>query len=267
MKGYEKLDDVLARAFKQASEGKGKERHANDLPFHEQPMQQVNRMVGVGFSHGQAIKKIVESQNMEPEKAVHELLGAICYIAGGIITIESRSEAPVFETLADVAKAMQRKYEYLDPKTWELHSVFDYQPIGGDWIAIPEGADICASHPCAGNTFYRFNGSRLDYFTRDNHWSETNYSSDNYISEMDHNNYLIVWSRDISLQPAKLNRDQAREILANMKRGSVANINGEMVSFDQAGIFRTYQKGEMFDVQYNTDSVYKMLNELFGEEI
>lgn len=100
MKGYEKLDDVLARAYKQASEGKGKDRHATPAPFHEQPMQQVNGMVGVGFSNGQAIKKIIESQNMAPEKAVHELLGAICYLAGSIITIETP------ETV-----------EYLDPKT------------------------------------------------------------------------------------------------------------------------------------------------------
>lgn len=126
MKGYEKLDDVLARAFKQASEGKGKERHANDLPFHEQPMQQVNRMVGVGFSHGQAIKKILESQNMSPEKAVHELLGAICYIAGGIITIEAANDNADPQPDENQARAYQvakeqflQQTESLDTFTWE----------------------------------------------------------------------------------------------------------------------------------------------------
>lgn len=180
MKGYEKLDDVLARAFKQASEGKGKERHANDLPFHEQPMQQVNRMVGVGFSHGQAIKKIVESQNMEPEKAVHELLGAICYIAGGIITIESRSEAPVFETLADVAKAMQKKYECLDPKTWELHSMSENQPIGGDWILVPEGAEEYRSN----GKFYKENGEKFHSYTGD------------WVPSKTLTKHSVLWSRD-----------------------------------------------------------------------
>lgn len=180
MKGYEKLDDVLSRAFQQASEGKGKERHANDLPFHEQPMQQVNRMVGVGFSHGQAIKKIVESQNMEPEKAVHELLGAICYIAGGIITIESRSEAPVFETLADVAKAMQKKYEYLDPKTWELHCVSENQLIRGDWIEVPEGAEEYRGN----GKFYKQNGEKF-------------YSSTGgWVPSKTLTKHSVLWSRD-----------------------------------------------------------------------
>lgn len=138
MKGYEKLDDVLSRAFKQASEGKGAERHANELPFHEQPMQQVNAMVGVGFSHGQAIKKIVESQNMAPEKAVHELLGAICYLAGSIITIEAandnRSDVPVSEM-----------HEYLD-ENFHLQMVDDLDYMLGNfprkWLKVPKGACV-----------------------------------------------------------------------------------------------------------------------------
>lgn len=90
MQGYEKLDDVLARAFKQASEGKGAERHANDLPFHEQPMQQIANQVGRGFLLGQAIKKVVEAQSLSPEHAVAEMLGAINYIAGAVIHLEGK---------------------------------------------------------------------------------------------------------------------------------------------------------------------------------
>lgn len=55
---YEKLDDVLSRAFKQASMGKGAERHADGKPFHEQPMQRLCELYGVGFALGQAGKKM-----------------------------------------------------------------------------------------------------------------------------------------------------------------------------------------------------------------
>ena len=38
--GYESLAQVLQEAYDQAARGKGAERHANDLPFDQQPMQQ-----------------------------------------------------------------------------------------------------------------------------------------------------------------------------------------------------------------------------------
>lgn len=92
--GYERLADVLHRAFSQASEGKGKERHANALPFHEQPMQQIARRRGIGFILGQADKKSEEAQGMlergDTDACVRELLGSIVYLAGAIIHIEDR---------------------------------------------------------------------------------------------------------------------------------------------------------------------------------
>ena len=87
--GYEKLADVLDRAFEQASRGKGWERHGGHKPFDEQPMQMIQDLVGEGFALGQAIKKIQESQRMETDAAVRELLGAIVYIAGAIIHREA----------------------------------------------------------------------------------------------------------------------------------------------------------------------------------
>lgn len=86
--GYEKLADVLRRAYDQASAGKGKERHANDLPFHKQPMQQICDQVGVGFAMGQAIKKAQESLSLPHERAIAEVLGAINYLAGVVIWME-----------------------------------------------------------------------------------------------------------------------------------------------------------------------------------
>lgn len=87
--GYETLYDVLSDAYDQASKGKGKDRHAQDLPFDRQPMQQVAQLVGIGFPLGQAIKKVQEAQRLPYERARAELLGAINYIAGAIIYLDN----------------------------------------------------------------------------------------------------------------------------------------------------------------------------------
>lgn len=87
--GYESLAHVLARAFDQASNGKGQERHANALPFHKQPMQVIAGQVGPAFLTGQAIKKIQGSQVLPARRDVAELLGAINYIAGVVIYLEN----------------------------------------------------------------------------------------------------------------------------------------------------------------------------------
>lgn len=87
--GYERLADVLLRAYGQAAYGKGKERHAQEQPFHEQPMQQVIRLHGVGFATGQASKKSSEALRLPTtERKVAELLGAINYLAGAVIALE-----------------------------------------------------------------------------------------------------------------------------------------------------------------------------------
>jgi hypothetical protein len=86
--GYERLAHVLLRAFHQAAQGKGKERHAQSLPFHQQPMQKLIGLYGVGFALGQAAKKAQESQRLPHERAVAELLGAINYLAGAVIAME-----------------------------------------------------------------------------------------------------------------------------------------------------------------------------------
>ena len=88
--GYHTLENVLDDALVQAAVGKGDERHAGSRPFHKQPMQQVAQMEGVGFLTGQAIKKINESKGLKREGATKaELLGAINYLAGAVIYLES----------------------------------------------------------------------------------------------------------------------------------------------------------------------------------
>ena len=92
--GYESLAGIFQRALDQAQDGKGAERHANSLPFDKQPMQTIAAQVGVGFLTGQAIKKTQEGQTLPAGRDVAELLGAINYLAGAVIFLESQ-RAPV----------------------------------------------------------------------------------------------------------------------------------------------------------------------------
>lgn len=88
--GYAALADVLTRALEQASAGKGAQRHAQGQAFEQQPMQQLIRLYGVGFALGQAAKKAQEAQRLPTvDRQVAELLGAINYLAGAVIAIES----------------------------------------------------------------------------------------------------------------------------------------------------------------------------------
>jgi len=89
---YSSLIRVLFAAYRQASQGKGKERHADDKPFDEQPMAKINQAVGIGFSLGQAIKKSEESIRLPYPRNVDELLGAIVYLCGAVIEIERRAK-------------------------------------------------------------------------------------------------------------------------------------------------------------------------------
>ena len=89
--GYESLAAVLQRAYDQAASGKGAERHACSRPFTEQPMQSISDLLGshTGLLY-QAMKKIQESERMDIDAAIRELLGAINYVAGAIIFLEAR---------------------------------------------------------------------------------------------------------------------------------------------------------------------------------
>lgn len=91
--GYESLRSILNRAFDQAAFGKGAERHANQKPFEEQPMQRLCDAYGVGFALGQAGKKSEECQQLQHDAQVKELLGAIVYLAGSILYLERKKAA------------------------------------------------------------------------------------------------------------------------------------------------------------------------------
>ena len=89
--GYEQLRAVLTDALDQAAVGKGRERHAQDKPFHVQPMQQISELINSsdGMRY-QAMKKLQESGRMEKDPAIRELLGVIVYTAGLVIYLNNQ---------------------------------------------------------------------------------------------------------------------------------------------------------------------------------
>lgn len=94
--GYVPLAKVLQFALNQAQHGKGKERHANDKPFLQQPIMEIGRMVGAGYNIGQAMKKAQEAMRLPPERARAELLGAINYLAAAYLLSEEQQEKQSF---------------------------------------------------------------------------------------------------------------------------------------------------------------------------
>lgn len=86
--GYEKLAEVLRRAYEQSAIGKGAVRHANDKPFHLQPIAVGVQHFGVGGALFQAFKKMEEAQRMPVDAAVSELLGAIVYLSAAVNELE-----------------------------------------------------------------------------------------------------------------------------------------------------------------------------------
>ncbi|MBA1147400.1 hypothetical protein H0Z60_10065 [Ectothiorhodospiraceae bacterium WFHF3C12] len=86
--GYSRLAYVLERAYQQAAEGKGSDRHSKGQPFHEQPIVTLQGLYGTGYAFGQVGKKMEEAQRLPADAAVAELLGAINYLAAAVIHIE-----------------------------------------------------------------------------------------------------------------------------------------------------------------------------------
>lgn len=108
--GYESLACILQRALDQAQSGKGAERHANSLPFDQQPMQTIAGQVGIGFLLGQAIKKVQESQALPEGRDVAELYGANNYLAGAVLFLElSRAPAPANDNQQSCGRAGECK--------------------------------------------------------------------------------------------------------------------------------------------------------------
>lgn len=93
---YADLRRILDNAYDQSAKGKGAQRHAvgpvGDRPWDQQPILQIGRMVGPGYSAGQIQKKVQEACGMIDRKdfnaAKSEVLGAIVYAAAMYRLIE-----------------------------------------------------------------------------------------------------------------------------------------------------------------------------------
>lgn len=90
--GYEPLFAELITALDQSQAGKGKERHANGLPFLEQPIMTNARQCGAGGPAQQVMKKTGEAIGMhkrgETDRAIKELHGAMVYAAATILSMK-----------------------------------------------------------------------------------------------------------------------------------------------------------------------------------
>jgi len=91
-KNYASLRDVLEKAYKRASEGKGEERHAKGLPFEKQSWHDICEHHGIGFVLGQAEKKSIEQYGLPKEQRIDELLDVIVYTSMCIIKLEEEEE-------------------------------------------------------------------------------------------------------------------------------------------------------------------------------
>lgn len=100
MDDYIALERVLRDALKQASHGKGNDRHYMGERFEDQKIMVIARWVSGGLAAGplqQAIKKCAESVAIEKfdrfngiHRAIDELRGAINYIAAAILILEEK---------------------------------------------------------------------------------------------------------------------------------------------------------------------------------
>ena len=93
---YWHLSVVLCAAYAQAAVGKGKERHAQDDPFLDQPIISIGQLLKSPDGEAyQAIKKVREGLMMhrtgESERCIREILGAINYLAATAILVAEES--------------------------------------------------------------------------------------------------------------------------------------------------------------------------------
>ncbi|GAH80753.1 unnamed protein product, partial [marine sediment metagenome] len=84
---YEKLTEVFDLAMSRIT-GKGDSMHGDDNPIEKQLICNVTRKLGLAFPLGQCTKKVYESQRLEKDLAIKELLDAINYLAAAVIVLK-----------------------------------------------------------------------------------------------------------------------------------------------------------------------------------
>ena len=91
--GYEPLFEILVEALNQAQRGKGKQCHAENKPFMQQPIITEGREIGIWGHVFQVRKKVREAANCQDlDRAITDLLGAINYTAAMVIVRREKEE-------------------------------------------------------------------------------------------------------------------------------------------------------------------------------
>lgn len=89
---YKILLDVLHDAYDRAAIGKGKERHANDKPFLQQPIITEGILLGITPLIYQIRKKALESLGLTGEAKINELLDVMVYAAAAVIVLRGNQQ-------------------------------------------------------------------------------------------------------------------------------------------------------------------------------
>jgi len=109
------LKQIYENAVAQAQSGKGKERHATEgEAFERQQICEIARRLGDNSGPlYQAVKKIYESKRLNPRHAIHELLGALNYVATAVLLLEEQviKEMKEDEEKADGDAVISTRYE------------------------------------------------------------------------------------------------------------------------------------------------------------
>lgn len=105
---YKELVRVLFMAYTQAAHGKGRERHAEDKPFHKQDIVVEAVDIGRAYNIGQARKKLKEGlTRLEGGAEIEEYLGAINYIAGAVLAVEAEMSENAYKNEKDCVKMLR----------------------------------------------------------------------------------------------------------------------------------------------------------------
>lgn len=91
---YTPLRTVLEQAYNRTAKGKGKERHADQKAFLQQPIFAIPRALGGSQDPllFQAVKKIYESKRLPSPRDEAELLDAIVYLAAAVLLMREKRD-------------------------------------------------------------------------------------------------------------------------------------------------------------------------------
>lgn len=89
---YSILFTVLWEASDRASHGKGKDRHANNKPFDQQPIVMEGENFGINGNLQQIRKKCLECLRLDYTRARNELLDVIVYAAASVIILDKQQD-------------------------------------------------------------------------------------------------------------------------------------------------------------------------------